>query len=173
MGVLFSCPAFDYDPLEEAAPETETSSSSSGGGPRDPPLLRALGSGKLIIEGSLSFKRRQAAAGSGSGALQVETKISIRAGDAAPYSPLPREVVARARFAGAESPKHEAAALKLQKVYKSFRTRRQLADCAVLVEQSWWVALLLFFWVPRRRWWHCALAMLICLPGCCWTGGSC
>ncbi|KAG0485521.1 hypothetical protein HPP92_009600 [Vanilla planifolia] len=31
-----------------------------------------------------------------------------------------------------------AAALKLQKVYKSFRTRRQLADCAVLVEQRWW-----------------------------------
>ena len=31
------------------------------------------------------------------------------------------------------------AALKLQKVYKSFRTRRKLADCAVLVEQSWYV----------------------------------
>ncbi|GMI63309.1 hypothetical protein like AT3G58480 [Hibiscus trionum] len=30
------------------------------------------------------------------------------------------------------------AALKLQKVYKSFRTRRQLADCAVIVEQKWW-----------------------------------
>ena len=30
-------------------------------------------------------------------------------------------------------------ALRLQKVYKSFRTRRQLADCAVLVEQSWCV----------------------------------
>ncbi|XP_073154525.1 IQ domain-containing protein IQM2-like isoform X2 [Henckelia pumila] len=35
-------------------------------------------------------------------------------------------------------PKHDEAAIKLQKVYKSFRTRRKLADCAVLVEQSWW-----------------------------------
>lgn len=35
------------------------------------------------------------------------------------------------------SPKHEAA-IKLQKVYKSFRTRRKLADCAVLIEQSRW-----------------------------------
>ncbi|KAJ1377322.1 hypothetical protein SESBI_49015 [Sesbania bispinosa] len=35
------------------------------------------------------------------------------------------------------SPKH-IVALKLQKVYKSFRTRRKLADCAILVEQSWW-----------------------------------
>ncbi|KAK7278790.1 hypothetical protein RJT34_23826 [Clitoria ternatea] len=33
------------------------------------------------------------------------------------------------------------AALRLQKVYKSFRTRRQLADCAVLAEQRWWEAL--------------------------------
>ncbi|KAF8041112.1 hypothetical protein BT93_B3129 [Corymbia citriodora subsp. variegata] len=35
------------------------------------------------------------------------------------------------------NPQHEAA-LKLQKVYKSFRTRRKLADCAVLVKQRWW-----------------------------------
>ncbi|KAJ1262054.1 hypothetical protein BS78_09G078100 [Paspalum vaginatum] len=35
----------------------------------------------------------------------------------------------------------EAAAVKLQKVYKSYRTRRHLADCAVLVEELWWRAL--------------------------------
>ncbi|CAN6284579.1 unnamed protein product [Urochloa humidicola] len=132
MGVLFSCPADDYDPLdmEGAAAAAPAPAGTSGGA-----VLKALGSGKLLIEGSLSFKRAQAASGSGS--LHVETEISIRAGDAA--GPMPREV-ARARFAepAVESPKHEAAALRLQKVYKSFRTRRQLADCAVLVEQSWW-----------------------------------
>ncbi|KAK9079188.1 hypothetical protein SSX86_000858 [Deinandra increscens subsp. villosa] len=47
-------------------------------------------------------------------------------------------------FIGPESPLPEAlmnrhlAALKLQKTYKSFRTRRQLADCAILVEHRWW-----------------------------------
>ncbi|CAN6325097.1 unnamed protein product [Urochloa humidicola] len=135
MGLLFSCPVDDYDPLDDMEEAAAPPPPGTSGGA----VLKALGSGKLLIEGSLSFKRAQAASG-GSGSLHVETEISIRAGDAAAAAgPLPREL-ARARFAepAVESPKHEAAALRLQKVYKSFRTRRQLADCAVLVEQSWW-----------------------------------
>ncbi|MFS7974533.1 hypothetical protein Hanom_Chr09g00869891 [Helianthus anomalus] len=35
----------------------------------------------------------------------------------------------------------DAAALTIQKFYKSYRTRRNLADCAVVVEELWWKAL--------------------------------
>lgn len=43
------------------------------------------------------------------------------------------------------------AALRLQKTYKSFRIRRQLADCAVLVEQRWLVSFTILIALSRVR----------------------
>ncbi|CAH8381632.1 unnamed protein product [Eruca vesicaria subsp. sativa] len=44
----------------------------------------------------------------------------------------------------------DAAAVTLQKVYKSYRTRRNLADCAVVVEELWWKELELAASKPNR-----------------------
>nr|KYP73991.1 hypothetical protein KK1_006659 [Cajanus cajan] len=100
--------------------------------------------GKMMLQGSVSISGRE-----------IETVLSFR-------SPTPdkqndlfgKSVSTKSRdkssnlleknfYSPSQEPRSswDQAALKLQKVYKSFRTRRKLADCAVLAEQRWWKAL--------------------------------
>ena len=44
----------------------------------------------------------------------------------------------RAAAAALRSPLHDAAATTVQKMFKGHRTRRSLADCAIVAEELWW-----------------------------------
>ncbi|XP_026418397.1 IQ domain-containing protein IQM2-like [Papaver somniferum] len=159
MGISFSCPGADYDVLNEGFDgvivrsisfhgddvKTALRSVSFNGRDSKPTILKSVGSGKMIFEGSVSLKSND-----------METMISLKSSPSdiennvlvkpvnkdvsIPFSKsdsLTTNKISWSPELDSGHPKHEAA-LKLQKVYKSFRTRRKLADCAVLVEQGWW-----------------------------------
>ncbi|XP_058069678.1 IQ domain-containing protein IQM2-like [Magnolia sinica] len=167
MGISFSYPFDDLDELDDFDEDfealirrslsfkgedvqTKWQSLSFNGRDSKAAVLKSFGSGKMFIERSMSYKRRELEP------FHLETMISL--------SPSPKETALRSStfksretsdvcpspassflcerspsssVLGSSGPRHEAA-LKLQKVYKSFQTRRRLADCAVLVEQHWW-----------------------------------
>ncbi|KAG6403473.1 hypothetical protein SASPL_135695 [Salvia splendens] len=152
MGVACSCPlSFFFDlengyeslvansfKLECDERNVPVRSSSFKGKLIEPAKLQSLGSGKLLREGSLRFRAKkaqtiEAQADDSSTGLESVGFLS-RSGS------LVRSTTPHSPILDPSSPKHEAA-IKLQKVYKSFRTRRKLADCAVLIEQSWWKVL--------------------------------
>ncbi|KAK4258235.1 hypothetical protein QN277_007707 [Acacia crassicarpa] len=114
----------------------------------EPTIRKCLGSGKMTIEKSVSFKRKD---------MERIITAKIQSFDSEKIMPTSRmsqnrkemddldhsprlernEENIHSQTLDLSNPKHMAA-VKLQKVYKSFRTRRKLADCAILVEQSWW-----------------------------------
>lgn len=156
MGISFSlsCPFVNYSDVEDDLDSVIVKSINFGNDvirtplrsvsfkdqDLEPTILKSLGSGKMTIETSVSFKSKD-----------LENMISTRTLSFDKEKNMPISKICNSKEMEAEcqvetiqsallnpnSPKH-IAALKLQKVYKSFRTRRKLADCAILVEQSWY-----------------------------------
>ncbi|XP_010542454.1 PREDICTED: IQ domain-containing protein IQM2-like [Tarenaya hassleriana] len=142
MGISLSCPFAEHNDVEAGLEsvkvksicfgdddcKTPTRSVNFNDTTHEPTILKSMGTGKMVVEKSVSFKGSQ---------LEriislnrsLATKEDHKKDNACGIRELP--------VWNPRNPKHEAA-IKLQKVYKSFRTRRKLADCAVLVEQSWW-----------------------------------
>ncbi|KAK1429223.1 hypothetical protein QVD17_11429 [Tagetes erecta] len=93
----------------------------------------------MVLQGSLSFSMKKM-----DSVLPIEFSSSSSTNNECLNALNFEKTLSEPNFIWPESPlpeplmKRHLAALKLQKTYKSFRTRRQLADCAILVEHRWW-----------------------------------
>ena len=164
MGAFFSCPLAQYIDVENwiksivksisfGDDEVRTLVRSVSFNSRDleSKIMRSVGSGRMALETSVSFKggelekmdSMEAAATRKDEELHViaDSPKSKEIENQTPRSET-RDGI-KTTCLDPTNPKH-IAAMKLQKVYKSFRTRRKLADCAVLVEQSWYVLACVF-----------------------------
>nr|GMD23142.1 IQ domain-containing protein IQM2-like [Ipomoea batatas] len=149
MGLLFSCPFAAYNDIENGLQSVIVKSINFGGDEQktvlrsvsfkgqnsEPTILQSDGSGKMLVEKTVSFNGRD-------GLMISNVCVKPRLGDEFKSVAIGGEKnteigTPKSPVVYTSNPKHEAA-IKLQKVYKSFRTRRKLADCAVLIEQSWW-----------------------------------
>ncbi|XP_028772236.1 IQ domain-containing protein IQM2-like [Neltuma alba] len=117
----------------------------------EPTIRKCLGSGRMTIEKSVSFKRNDMERIITAKTLLFDSEKIMTTSrmsqnrkemdDLGHSSRLDcKEENIHSQTLDLKNPKHMAA-VKLQKVYKSFRTRRKLADCAILAEQCWWKVL--------------------------------
>lgn len=144
MGVSFSCPfsryidienGFEaimkrsmYLPNEEA--KTLVQSFSFGNRDSKTKIMKSISSvNKTTLEASVSLKTIEPETTS-----LIDTKVEE----------VPSPTCVESPILDRPGTQHDAAT-KLQKVYKSFRTRRKLADCAVLVQQRWFVCATNYF----------------------------
>ncbi|MCD7449320.1 hypothetical protein HAX54_051260 [Datura stramonium] len=161
MGITYSCPFANFDDPDTRLESylVRTLSFGSDGtrnalppinfkdqNPQQSKMQKSYSSGKMILEGTLSYKRRELEARIGLTAFDNEEKMISRSdsltggGDISEeHHSMPDENTKMIPLV-CEKQRDEAA-VKLQKTYKSFRTRRRLADCAILVEQRWWKVL--------------------------------
>lgn len=173
MGVTFSSLFADFDDLDSELESYLVRSISKGGGEGTKSVgslnggnsktieFKSFGSGKLILQGSLSFRGRD-----------LEAKVSLHA-PGSDHTMLSRENNAPTTCLPESGYARHEAALKLQKTYKSFRTRRQLADCAVIAEQRWFDHLLIAITILRElccfwNWVFSFLSVWSCAGGSCW-----
>ncbi|KAK4266672.1 hypothetical protein QN277_027558 [Acacia crassicarpa] len=152
MGISFSSPFAKYAGVEDGLESVVVKSIDFGDEPvktpvrsvsfkdkdSEPTVLKSLGSGKMTVETSISFKSNEAEKTMSTKTTPVDIDKS-RSKEMEDQCLTPECQVEKIQSAllDPNNPKHMAA-VKLQKVYKSFRTRRKLADCAIIVEQSWW-----------------------------------
>eukprot|EP00257_Ricinus_communis_P026090 XP_025013504.1 IQ domain-containing protein IQM1 [Ricinus communis] len=98
----------------------------------------------LLVEESICFKKRKPVI------QKLKTKFSFKKLNIVitnKNSDIVNDAVASVSLPEPENrtpasdDQRDVAATRLQKAYKSYRTRRNLADCAVVVEELWWKAL--------------------------------
>ncbi|XP_066367903.1 IQ domain-containing protein IQM1-like isoform X2 [Miscanthus floridulus] len=129
--------------------------------PRSPKLLRTNSSKKVpaasnLERALLSFKSWEAIDDANKPAAGVAAAVPVppaspvqrrihgaRPGRLALHSPTssggrPAMPDADTTVDVLRSPLHEAAATRVQKMFKGHRTRRTLADCAIVIEELWW-----------------------------------